>query len=64
MRDVGTLRRQNELGIRGDLKIARADAGIGDGNAANFRVVLARNNYVQAWWSTSRPDAINSARSS
>ncbi len=47
MRDVGALRRENDLGVRRDFDLAGADAGIRDRNAANFGVVLAGYKYVQ-----------------
>ena len=47
MGDIGALRRENEFRIRRDFDPAGADARIGDGNAANFGVVFARDEHLQ-----------------
>ncbi len=47
MRDVVGLRRQHQLGIGGDVDLARPAAGIGDRDAADLGIVLGRDEHLQ-----------------
>ena len=47
MSDVGGRRCQHELGIRGDVQVPVAIAGVGERDAAHLRIVFGRNQHFQ-----------------
>jgi len=46
MRDIGGLRRQHQLGIGGELDLPRAGACIRDRDAADFGIILGRDEHL------------------
>ena len=48
MREVGGLRREHDLGIRGQLDLAHPGAVIGERHAAQLCIVFLRDHHLQA----------------